>query len=296
MDQCLCPGNFLDYADDEVALQRELELGENLKGNYLDTIFPPNARSLYFDPLDPPKGSIPNDSIKWYSICEGGLTGCNDPKVFAEDTNSVNILQGCLGNRYFVNALALLACHPKFINRIVVSSKYSSRGLYTLKFFKAGKWRYVHIDDHIPCRQSGKTHFCRNVNPNETFAMLIEKAYAKLHGCYEALNYGVVEQALFEMTQAAAINTLRLERFPPNQVCDHLWDTMEAAINKGALIGCMRHVADPSNENPILRQGIELGNPRNLTVDYHLFYNIYAMIYRDDVSDCRYLHHICRTN
>jgi len=49
-----------------------------------------------------------------------------------------------------------------------------------MKFYKAGKWRYVHIDDHIPCRQSGKVHYTRNANPNETFAILIEKAYAKL--------------------------------------------------------------------------------------------------------------------
>jgi hypothetical protein len=40
--------------------------------------------------------------------------------------------------------------------------------------------RYVHIDDRIPCRQSGRVHFSRNSDPNETFAMLIEKAYAKV--------------------------------------------------------------------------------------------------------------------
>lgn len=259
MDQALCAGNYLDYPDDETAKQREIELIENFTGGFIDDIFPPNARSLYLDPLNPPKGALPNESIKWFSISEGGLLGCENPILFNENASSANIIQGALGNNYFINALSLLACTPQYINRLIVSSKYASRGLYTFKFYKSGKWRYVHIDDHIPCRQSGKVHYCRNANPNETFAMLIEKAYAKLHGCYEAMSYGLVEYALMDLTPAAGINTVRVDQIPRNRLCDDVWDAMESYISKGAIIGCVRAVQDSASENPAIRQGIDVG-------------------------------------
>ena len=77
------------------------------------------------------------------------------------------------------------------------------------------QWRYVHIDDRLPCRMSGRIHFCRNVNPNETFAMLFEKAYAKLHGCYEAIVYGSVDVTLRDMMPAAHVGTIKCDRIPP---------------------------------------------------------------------------------
>lgn len=96
-----------------------------------------------------------------------------------------------------------------------MSSRYSDQGFYTFKFNKAGKWRYVHIDDRIPCRQSGRVHFCRNDNPNETFGMLMEKAYAKLHGCYESLVYGTMENTLRDLTPVANVSTIKCDSIPP---------------------------------------------------------------------------------
>lgn len=259
MDSGLCPGNYFDYPDDEVALQREFEIGDSLTTTYEDETFPPNARSLYFDPLNPPKGSIPNESIKWNSIAEGDIVDCENPVVFCADNISALIRQGAVGNSYFVNALRLLSCHPRFISRLIVSDKFANLGLYTIKFYKCGKWRYLHIDDRIPCRQSGRVHFCRNVNPNETFAMLIEKAYAKLHGCYEAIAYGLIDKAIHDLTPAAGVQALRLEKMKPSTLCDDIWDKIEKSIAENKLIGCGRFVSDPYGENPSKRCGITLG-------------------------------------
>jgi hypothetical protein len=259
MNSGLCPGNYFDYPDDEVAIQREFEIGDSLTGTWIDDAFPPNARSLYFDPLNPPKGSIPNESIKWSSICEGDVNDCEMPVTFSNDNNSSVIQQGALGNGYFVNALRILSCHPKFITRILVSEKFSAQGLYTIKFYKAGKWRYVHIDDRIPCRQSGRVHFCRNHNPNETFAMLVEKAYAKLHGCYEAIAFGLIDKAIHDLTPGAGVNGLRLEKMNQGSLCDDIWDVLEVAISENRLVGCGRFIPDPYGENPSKRCGVTLG-------------------------------------
>ena len=63
--------------------------------------------------------------------------------------------------------------------------KYRKIGLYVMKFFKEFKWRFVIIDDRIPCGKSnGEPVFGRCKELHELWVPLIEKGYAKLHGCY----------------------------------------------------------------------------------------------------------------
>ena len=193
------------------------------------------------------------------SISDGDVINCTQPVLYVGDENSTIIHQGALGNSYFINALKLLACYPNFIKRLFVSDKFASKGLYTLKFYKSGRWRYVHIDDRMPCRQSGTINYCRNGNPNELFAMLIEKAYAKLHGCYEAIAVGLIEKVLYDLTPAAGVESLNLNAFSLENVCDTVWEQLELAINDQRAIGCMRFVPDPQGENASNRQGLTVG-------------------------------------
>ena len=39
--------------------------------------------------------------------------------------------------------------------------------------------------------------------------MLIEKAYAKIHGCYESLNYGLIEKVIPDLTESAHVQVFR---------------------------------------------------------------------------------------
>ena len=170
------------------------------------------------------------------------------------------ISQGSLGNLYFVNALRILAVHPKYVKRLIVSDKLAaSHGIYTVKFYKNGKWRYVHVDDKIPCRPSGRANFCRNLNPNETFAMIIEKAYAKLHGCYEALTYGLFEKVMQDLTPMAAVHAYRLWKLKQYTLCDDMWEILSAALDKKRVVGCGRFLEDPTTENTSARKGIAVG-------------------------------------
>ncbi len=50
------------------------------------------------------------------------------------------------------------------------------------------------VDDLIPCDALGRPLFARSKDPNELWPLLLEKAYAKCHGCYEALITGQVER------------------------------------------------------------------------------------------------------
>jgi len=76
----------------------------------------------------------------------------------------------------------------------------SRYGLYVLRFYKNCSWRYVIIDDRIPCKKKGVGEydyiFSHTSNKFSLFLQLIEKAYAKLHLCYEALQTGFLKDAI----------------------------------------------------------------------------------------------------
>jgi len=79
--------------------------------------------------------------------------------------------------------------------------KYRSIGLYVIRIFKNHKWIYVIVDERIPVDiKTQKPVFGRCRNSHEMWVPLIEKAYAKMHGCYENLISGYVDEGIQELT------------------------------------------------------------------------------------------------
>lgn len=79
--------------------------------------------------------------------------------------------------------------------------KFRSIGLYVIRIYKNFNWIYVLIDERIPIDKDTKKPVfghCRNIH--ELWVALIEKAYAKMHGCYENLISGYVDEGIQELT------------------------------------------------------------------------------------------------
>ena len=96
------------------------------------------------------------------------------------------IVQGSLNDGWFLNALALLSNKPDELCKLFLSGEFSGRGMYVVQFYKDGLWQKVTVDDRIPCdKDTFIPIFSRNKRPEEIWVMILEKAYAKLHGCYE---------------------------------------------------------------------------------------------------------------
>lgn len=75
----------------------------------------------------------------------------------------------------------------------------------------------------------------RSVEPNEFWGALLEKAYAKLHGSYKALEGGLTIEAAVDFT--GGIPEL-IDLTSTNMSPERLFYIMSRADGRGAFMGC----------------------------------------------------------
>ncbi|RNA23343.1 calpain-5-like, partial [Brachionus plicatilis] len=166
---------------------------------FTDPLFERTSQSLY-----PTRRGPMN--IKWMrpvEICK--LNG--QIAKFVEDTANANDLdQGYLGNCWFIAGCAAITFMPELFDKVVPKNQtchgsgYS--GIFHFRFWIYGVWHDVVVDDYLPVWQhSNQLVFCSNrEEPNEFWAALLEKAYAKVCGSYENLEGGFTTDALIDMS------------------------------------------------------------------------------------------------
>ena len=77
--------------------------------------------------------------------------GIFEPQVFEKDIEPGDILQGQLGDCWFLCAVASLAEMPRLVERLFLTKETNEEGLYRLKLCKNGEWTEVVVDDYFPC-------------------------------------------------------------------------------------------------------------------------------------------------
>lgn len=96
-------------------------------------------------------------------------------------------------------ALASIAEIPGLIERLFITKEYNEEGFYRLKLCKNAEWVEVIVDDYFPCFPNGGPIFTK-AHGNELWVLLLEKAFAKLHGNYKTLVGGWPHEALMDLT------------------------------------------------------------------------------------------------
>lgn len=97
--------------------------------------------------------------------------------------------EGSLGDSWFLGAVASLAEHPQLLEKLFVNKTYNDEGVYRVRLCKNGEWHSVTVDDYFPCFVDGGPIFS-STNEHELWILILEKAYAKLHGNYLSLRGG----------------------------------------------------------------------------------------------------------
>lgn len=115
-----------------------------------------------------------------------------------------DVKQGVLGDCWLLGSFLALSTHPELLKNLIVYDGMEY-GFAVFQIFKNGRWQYVIVDTRLPYNPSAKTPLYGHcADPNEFWVPLMEKAYAKLHGCYEVLSGGSMAEALVDLTGGAS--------------------------------------------------------------------------------------------
>ena len=122
--------------------------------------------------------------------------------IFDEDIKPDDVRQGILGDCYLLAAMAAIAEHQDRIKRLFLQRTPTPSGAYCVALCLNGIWEDVIIDDQIPCRPDNRQIAFTHTKKNELWAVLIEKAWAKVHGGYMNIEGGLIKEALRDLTGA----------------------------------------------------------------------------------------------
>jgi hypothetical protein len=118
------------------------------------------------------------------------------PMLFKGEINAGDIVQGQIGTCFLLGAMGAMASHRgKSLPRIFI--KYDvDVGVYGVRICLDGEWTYVIVDDWMPVDYNGDLMYAKCKDPQEVWVPILEKAYCKLHTCYEMCDGGEASEAL----------------------------------------------------------------------------------------------------
>ncbi|XP_039183118.1 calpain-3 isoform X2 [Crotalus tigris] len=190
---------------------------------YEDPDFPANDSSLFFSQRLPVK-------FEWKRPSEI----CENPRFILGGANRSDICQGELGDCWFLAAIACLTLNEKLLFRVIPEGQTFTKdyaGIFHFQFWRYGSWVEVIIDDRLPT-YGKRLVFTKSSQQNEFWSALLEKAYAKLHGSYEALKGGNTTEAMEDFTGGVT------EFYEIKDAPKDTYKIMKHAIERGSLMAC----------------------------------------------------------
>ncbi|XP_078693465.1 calpain-5-like isoform X2 [Branchiostoma floridae x Branchiostoma belcheri] len=231
---------------------------------FTDPEFPPTEESLWYDQAIPAR-------IEWKRPREL----CDNPRLFVEGVSAHDLNQGQLGNCWFVAAVASLTLEKELWKEVIPEYKEQEwdpehpenyQGIFRFRFWRFGTWTEVVVDDLLPT-VNGQLVYNRSKDQNELWSSLLEKAYAKLAGCYEALQGGNTLDALVDFTGGVA-EPISLDKGgyrEDEEKKEKLFKVMHKAAERGSLLTCSIRVTSRAEMEASTEMGLVKGHAYSVT-------------------------------
>ncbi|KAK5879929.1 hypothetical protein CesoFtcFv8_023005 [Champsocephalus esox] len=233
---------------DATRLKTFLELRDKYvkkKVVFEDPLFPANDSSLFYS-------HKPTMKIEWKRPSEI----CDDPQFIVDGANRTDICQGTLGDCWLLAAIACLTVNEKLLYRVIPPDQSFSEnyaGIFHFQLWRYGEWVDVVVDDRIPTCNN-QLVFTKSFRKNEFWSALLEKAYAKLHGSYEALKGGNTLEAMEDFTGGVT------EFFELSEAPKELYSIMRKALDRGSLMGCSIDITSAAEMESRTEHGLVKGH------------------------------------
>ncbi|XP_030648208.1 calpain-5-like [Chanos chanos] len=197
-----------------------------------------------------------------------------DPHLFVEGISSHDLNQGEVGNCWFVAACSCLALKPDLWQKVIPDwkeqewdSKYPENyaGIFHFQFWLFGEWVDVVVDDRLPTI-NGKLIYCHSKDSNEFWSPLLEKAYAKLSGCYESLSGGNTGDAVVDFSGAVTepVDLVAEGYSDKPKEREALFDDLLKVYERGGIISCSIR-ASPDEFEARMACGLVKGHAYSVT-------------------------------
>uniref|UniRef100_A0A671SXQ0 Calpain-5-like n=1 Tax=Sinocyclocheilus anshuiensis TaxID=1608454 RepID=A0A671SXQ0_9TELE len=200
---------------------------------------------------------------------------CEDPHLFVNGISAHDLHQGQLGNCWFVAACSSLASREALWQKVIPDWKdqewdkqkpESYAGIFHFRFWRFGEWVDVVIDDRLPTA-NGTLIYCHSNDSNEFWSALVEKAYAKLCGCYEALDGGNTADALVDFTGGVSepMDLLEGKIIQEEEARNQLFERVLKVHSRGGLISCSIRATSQADMEARLDCGLVKGHAYAVT-------------------------------
>ncbi|KAK7018181.1 cysteine proteinase [Favolaschia claudopus] len=242
-----CRAKNTRFRDVEFDLENDADL-------WVSNLFDHSLNNDQETPLPPSERPQPRDVLRVTQIFD-------KPSFFVDGASSNDIVQGELGTCWFLSALATMTTKKGLVEKFCVA-RHEDVGIYGFIFFRDDHWVSVIIDDQLftsiakyedlhPSFQNyyhndkelynksarkgnHSLTFAKSATDGETWVPLIEKAYAKLHGDYAALDGGFSTEAIEDLTGGISTFIQTKDIFD----IDKFWTEELMKATKDRLFGC----------------------------------------------------------